>query len=47
MSKVGYNTSNHEANLTGNQFFVAAQYDNYCDIRPHSDRKLVREIGLS
>lgn len=48
MSGLWYNIPNTEANLSGNQFFVAySQSDNNCGIKPHSDRKLVREIGLS
>jgi len=44
-----YTISNKEASLIGNQFFVAqvTQSYNNCGIKPHSDRELVREIGLS
>jgi hypothetical protein len=42
MGRLWYNISNNEANLAGNQFFVAigSQSNNsYCGIKPHSDRK--------
>jgi hypothetical protein len=45
-----YNMPTNETSLAGNQFFVAhvSQSDNsHCGIKSHSDRKLVRETGLS
>ena len=49
MGGLCYNIPTYETSLAGNQFFVAhaSQSDNNCGIKSHSDRKLVRETGLS
>jgi hypothetical protein len=49
LDQMCYNIPTNETSLAGNQFFVAhvSQSDNNCGIKSHSDRKLVRETGLS